>query len=609
MNIIYDHRPELFLNNVSLFVKQLGRSKRIDLFLSKLSEDDVSQTLYRDTLANRTGPDSSRENGSSWVTNVAKKSQSRSEKSKINSICDVLLTALRTNTSDNLQNVITAYVCKRPPDLVSALELTASLRRKNPEKAEAAISHLCFLTDVNELYDTSLALYDLPLALLVAQQAQRDPREYVPFLQNLNSLPIDRCKFQIDDHLAHREKALVSLHTLAAHEEAEVYTKKYVLYSEALKLYRYDSDRLQRIVRFQASYFSSQSDHLASAMASESISDYVAASESYAKFSPPRWREALHCISMIDPPMPLAKRNSLALQLANTLSEEQRDYRAASQIHVEYLRDVALGARLLCKGSYFSEALRLLSQHQLQSQISDVIDIALAEKTGEITELVANLRSQLSAQMPRIAELKTKRGEDPLAYFGGDSNAQDGEADVPDNVSLAPTNASTLGGQSLFTRYGNKSNFAGTVASAASRKTSKTRRKEERKRAMGKKGSIYEEEYLVGSVKRLIERFNSVRDEVRRLLEGLTRRGMRERVEAVDQVMELVTTECEAAVDEVWEDTEAKRMAAVHPAAQALDSNWPPNNPLDGGDVLSLPESQSMMHAPPKVKPWKGPMG
>lgn len=32
---------------------------------------------------------------------------------------------------------------------------------------------MCFLTDANQLYNTALRLYDLDLALLVAQQAQK----------------------------------------------------------------------------------------------------------------------------------------------------------------------------------------------------------------------------------------------------------------------------------------------------------------------------------------------------------------------------------------------------------------------------------------------------
>ena len=153
-----------------------------------------------------------------------------------------------------------------------------------------------------------------------------------------------------------------------------------------------------------------------------------------------------------------------------------------------------------------------------------------------MTELLAECRRQINAQVPRVRELRTKKAEDPLAFFDGDVN---GGADIPDNVSLAPTDASTTGG-SLFTRYTNRT---GTVGTNATRRTSKNRRREERKRARGKKGSVYEEEYLVNSVGRLIDRVNFVNNEVERLVIGLMRRGMRERARAVENAMvEVVET-------------------------------------------------------------------
>jgi len=163
-----------------------------------------------------------------------------------------------------------------------------------------------------------------------------------------------------------------------------------------------------------------------------------------------------------------------------------------------------------------------------------------------MTELLADCKSQLNAQIPRIRELRTKKAEDPLAFLDGDVN--DG-ADVPDNVSLAPTDASTAGGGSLFTRYTNRT---GTVGTNATRRTSKNRRREERKKARGKKGSIYEEEYLVNSVGRLVDRVNSVNEEVDRLVIGLMRRGMRERAGAVQNAMLEVVDLCQGCLEEVF---------------------------------------------------------
>lgn len=113
-----------------------------------------------------------------------------------------------------------------------------------------------------------------------------------------------------------------------------------------------------------------------------------------------------------------------------------------------------------------------------------------------------------------------------VAYFDGTN-----EADAPDDVSLAPTHASTSA--SLFTRYTN--NTLATAVTGASRKTSKNRRKEERKRARGKKGSVYEEEYLVNSVRRLLERVNSTLPDIERLIQCLYRRQLRDNAATLQQ--------------------------------------------------------------------------
>ncbi len=63
---------------------------------------------------------------------------------------------------------------------------------------------------------------------------------------------------------------------------------------------------------------------------------------------------------------------------------------------------------------------------------------------------------------------------------------------------------------------------------------------------------MYEEEYLIASIGRLIERVNAVGDEVGRLVEGLMRRGMRERARAVEAAMAELVGMCAACVGEVF---------------------------------------------------------
>ena len=529
MNILHDHANQQFLSNVGLFIDQVKKVEHIDLFLSQLREEDVSETMYKETL-----PGDHTSQGLPGVEILGAKT------SKVNRICDAFLDALKSRTSTHFQNVVTAHVCKAPPDLDAGLTQIAGLRSKNPDLVDAAIEHICFLADVNRLYDNALGLYDLELALLVAQQSQKDPKEYLPFLRNLQGMSVLRRQYSIDNHLARFKKALKHLCDLDAFDEIKDYTIKHELYPEALGFYRYQEGKLREVMRLYADFLQQNGKLKQAGVAYEYLNDYGSASEAFRQAH--LWKESLSCATLI--PLPQSQLRSLAQTLADTLSES-KDFFSAATIHLDYLADIGTAGRTFCKGYFFADALRIVGLHQRPDLLESVIDTGLVEGMASMTELLADCKSQLNAQIPRIRELRKKKAEDPLAFFNGDIS---GGADIPDNVSLATTDASTMGG-TLLTRYTNRT---GTVGTNATRRTSKNRRREERKRARGKKGSVYEEEYLVNSVGRLIDRINTVNEEVERLVVGLTRRGMRERAGAVENAMVEVVELCEVCIDEVF---------------------------------------------------------
>ncbi|KAJ5232465.1 hypothetical protein N7468_005421 [Penicillium chermesinum] len=536
MNILHDYAPQQFMENVALFIDQVKKVDFIDDFLSRLSEDDVSQTLYKDTLkisknqsAAVAQPDPQIPGGKT------------TKGSKVNTICDAFLAVLQNRLDTNLQNLITAHVCKSPPDLEAGLGLAARLRGDTPEQAEDAIEHMCFLTDANRLYSHSLGLYDLELTLLVAQQAQMDPREYLPFLRKLQQLPELRRRFEIDNHLSRFHKALKHLHALGAHDEILAYVTRHVLFKEALEIYRYEAEQQKEITRLYADYLQDHSKHKDAAIAYESLAVYEEAYKCYNRAH--MWREALYCAMMAS--IPEEELVMFINELATTLVDETRDYVSAATIYAEHLHDIDTAARLLCRGSKFADAARLLTLHGKKDRVEEIVDSGLAEAMGSMTDLLADCKSQLNAQVPRVRELRQLRAADPLAFFGGDPTGGEGGVDIPDNVSLAPTDASTLAGRTMFTRYTGKTGM--------SHQTSRTRRREERKRARGKKGTVYEEEYLVNSIRRLIERVNSSVAEAEALVDALLRRGMRERAAAVEKALEEVVKMCSDCRDEVFE--------------------------------------------------------
>ena len=531
MNILHDHAPSAFLEDASLFVDQVKKVEHIDLFLSQLREEDVSISMYRETL-----------NGEKIPVSEHADSSILPRTSKVNRICDVFINALQSRIETNLQNVITAHVCKTPPDLEAGLAEVAKLQKNSAEAAERAVEHICFLADVNRLYNDALGMYNLELALLVAQQSQKDPREYLPFLQKLHELSILQRQHEIDDYLKRYPKALAHLHKLGDNDAVKAYSIKHALYTDALQLSRHNEDAYRDILRSYADFLASMAKNREAAYAYEYLENYHAATEAYRLAH--LWQEALTCAYLI-PERPVELLTSLTAALSDDLLES-KNHQAAATIQLEYLGDFISAARILCKGYYFAEATRILSLHDSSDSMPELLDAGLGEGMALMTGFLAECKGQINAQVPRLRELRVKKAEEPLNFFDGDVN---GGADIPDNVSLAATDASTTGG-SLFTRY---TNATGTIGTNATRRTSRNRRREERKRARGKKGSVYEEEYLVNSIRRLIEKVNGACDEVERLVAGLLRRGMRERARAVEQAMLELTSMCKDCVDEVFQ--------------------------------------------------------
>lgn len=281
-------------------------------------------------------------------------------------------------------------------------------------------------------------------------------------------------------------------------------------------------------------------------IAYESIQHLRPAVEAYRRAG--IWDHSLSLATLI--PYTPEELSELTLTLADHLVET-KSFQDAATIYSQYRHDIPEAARVLCKGSHFSEAMRLVTLHNKPELLNSVIDAGLIEQFNITTELITDCKSQAYAQVSRLCELRTKKEEDPLAYFEGGVG---GEGNIPDNISVAPTDTSTSGG-TFMTKYTGKT--GGTALTGATRRTSKNRRREERKRARGKKGTVYEEEYLVNSIERLIQRVENVVPDAQQLVEGMVRRGMMERAGAVQSGVADLTGRLREVVEEVFRDESA----------------------------------------------------
>lgn len=580
LNILYDYMPEQFLELTELFISQMKTPEYIDLFVSGLQEEDVSLTKYKDTIKEientpQTIPGLESE---AWnlpgkmeglsinesINGAKENSTAKKNKKdvpvtngKVNKICDAFISILNTDKYKVQfnQSILTSYACKTPPALEEALALAGKTMTSDPELTNISIQHLCFLQDVNLLYDTALGIYDLPLTLLIAQQSTKDPKEYLPFLRNLQSLDPLRRKFEIDTYLKRYSKALISLSQIEGEDaflELQDYVIDHNLYTQALEIFKYNQPKQDKILELQAEYFYKQAEYQKSGLIYEMLGQYTSALDSYKLGT--CWEQAL---SIIDRNPDGTFDAEKILQVADELADktyDAHDYKASATIQLHYLSNPVEACKSLCKGFFFNDAIMIASRYTTgpnakstyKEILESTLEPGLMEGFNQISELLADCNSQINSQLARLRELREKKLQDPFAFFGGNTNAQ--ESEILDNVSIAPSETSTA--PSFFTQYTGKT--GGTAQTGASRRTAKNRRREERKRARGKKGSVYEEEYLINSMGRLIERLHEVQPDALKLIDGLLRCNKRTHAYQIQKEYKKIMETLEGCAEEVF---------------------------------------------------------
>ena len=482
MNLLYDLNPTQFDTNMDLFVRELGSPANLDLFLSALSDENVVQTKYRDTSTS-----------AATATPI-----SASVPETIDGKANRVLRMLKPHLP--VPSTITALAMMKPPAVVEALQESAH----SPE----LIKHLVFLTEADELYRTALGGYEPRLALAVAQQAQMDPKEYMPFLRSLlTEKSTHRAKFNIDVFLRRYDRA--AEHLIADNGSTEQEIADFVIHHDLhdlalAKLQGSGRESERVILGSRAQIYLSQSDYVRAGLDFELLGETARAVTAYVQGC--AWRRALS----------LAPQNmDVCEQLVET-GDANKQYGDCAHLLLHYLHRPQEALSYFCQANLFDDAVLVASEHDLKSEL----DSQLRDCYGTFQELIADCRAQVPAQLKRLRQIRAKRQQDSLGF---DKMAEQvDELDVADNLSLTGTDASTATGASAYTRYTDKSG-AHTVGTNATRRTLKNQRRQERKKARGKKGSVYEEDYLVASTGRLIDRLAATRQDLTDLVAALTR--------------------------------------------------------------------------------------
>ncbi|KAK9064148.1 hypothetical protein SSX86_018020 [Deinandra increscens subsp. villosa] len=491
-NIIVDHKGwQDFLTLASEFVKQVDSLSYISEFVCSLKNENVMETLYRSYISY-----TREEKGKELKDSIALGGQS-----KVNSV----LLAVRKALEDQIMEsparelcILTTLARSDPPYLEEALERVKVIRemelserndteRKRVPSSEESLKHLLWLSESEAVFEAALGLYDLNLAAIVALNSQQDPKEFLPFLQELEVLPILIMRYKIDLKLRRFEKALQ--HIVAAGDNyfedcISLIKNNPQLFSIALQLIT-DPTKKKQVLEAWGDQLSNTKCFEDAATTYLCCNNLEKALKSYRSSN--NWGGVLSVAGL----MKLQKEE--IMQMAHELCEELQTIgkpSEAAKIAFDYCNDIKNGINLLISAREWEEALRIGLMHGIEDLLSDVKIGAVECGTSLIVEYEEGLE-KIGKYLARYLAVRQRR-----LLLAAKLQADERSINELDDDAVSEA-SSSFSGMSAYTTGTRK----GSAASMSSSGTSKRGIRRQKKKGKIRAGSPDEEMALVEHMK------------------------------------------------------------------------------------------------------------
>ncbi|XP_037583819.1 elongator complex protein 1 isoform X2 [Cebus imitator] len=575
LNLIYDHNPKVFLENVETFIKQIDSVNHINLFFTELKEEDVTKTMYPPPVSSSVH-------------------LSRDDGKKLDLVCDAMRAAMENiNPHKYCLSILTSHVKKTTPELEIVLQKVHELQGNNSSdpdavSAEEALKYLLLLVDVNELYDHSLGTYDFDLVLMVAEKSQKDPKEYLPFLNTLKKMETNYQRFTIDKYLKRYEKAIGHLSKCGPEYFPECLNliKDKNLYKDALKLYSPSSQQYQDISIAYGEHLMQEHMYEPAGLMFARCGAHEKALSAFLTCG--NWKQAL-CVA--------AQLNFTEDQLAGlgrTLAGklvEQRKHIDAAMVLEQYAQDYEEAVLLLLEGAAWEEALRLVYKYNRLDIIETNIKPSILEAQKNYMAFLDSQTATFSRHKKRllvVRELKEQAQQAGLA----DEVPHGQESDVFSETS------SVVSGSEMSGRYSHSN-------SRISARSSKNRRKAERKKHSLKEGSPLEDLALLEALSEVVQNTENRKDEVYHILKVLFLFEFDEQGRELQKAFEDILQLIERSIPEIWTLTYQQNSATP-----VLGPNSTANSIMASyqQQKTSVPVLDAELFIPPKINKrtqWK----
>lgn len=580
LNLIHDHNPKLFLENLTTFVNHVESVNFINLFLTDLKEEDVTTTMYSDYYSE------------SRQTPVVSPGD---ELSKVDRVCDaVRITLEAAGHNKYLLSILTTYVKKNVPELEKVLTIIKDLKA-NPTNttetervtSEEALKYVLFLVDVNQMYDVALGMYNFELVLMVAEKSQKDPKEYLPFLNNLRKMETNFQRFSIDKYLNRHTKAIQHLSLCGPEHFDELVSlvKENCLFKDALKLYVKSSQEHRVLLVAYGEYLVQQKRHEEAGLVFTSCGAHEQALSSFQKSG--NWRQVF-CMASL-----LQYRGEQVVSLARTVAGYLKGHKRAleaSRVLEEYAKDPEEAIAVLIDGMEWEEALRLMYKHDrtdiVETHLRGALDEAYNQNLSSIQEQ-EELFNKYTKRLQVVRELK----EQQSVEYQESGLARDDTDLFSDTSSV-----------------GDNSEYASSTSSRGSRSTgrsSKNRRKTVRKMYSLKEGSRFEDFALMEALSEIIQTVHKTTDDVASLLKVLILFDREENAAVLQTNFQKLILMIESSTGAIWPPEESS--SNLSQASQLTGPGSTVNSIIaamrsDQSTTLNRPKDEPQRPKPPTFK-------
>ena len=338
---------------------------------------------------------------------------------KVNALCETLLKQLQNEEFTRIKNEMVVFSKTEPPSLVEGLERIKKVKFKGESRNKTLLSHLksqkgkaphlsqqtfgvngealeskkeeseinhthykeilkyfCWLVDAEELFRQSLLIFDLELAVMVAEFTQKDPKDYLPYIEALKRLedPLER-KVRICRDLNRDTLALKEIFDVFAKKDQKIdenyrnvileIIEESNLHAKGLEIFGNDKDLDHKIRGALAKKMIKGKDQKGAAEMYLSYENLPQALKCFEKILD--WRNAISILKRMyqdDNKEYLTKEKAFFTRIKPKF-EKLKSYKELSEISIYQGESPLKIAEILVRGHFFRDCKSTLTTHNL----------------------------------------------------------------------------------------------------------------------------------------------------------------------------------------------------------------------------------------------------